>query len=103
MIRVDVPAERKGRVGVANDKSKAFCIRAVFNHSGREGMAQHVRDTRRIPAHFEVCFRFPGNSAIVFFGHPGRFRAFSGHIPARRIPHTKYRAILRWYRLFFPL
>ena len=40
MIRVDVPAERKGRVGVANDKSKAFCIRAVFNHSGREGMAQ---------------------------------------------------------------
>lgn len=43
MIRVDIPAERKGRVGVANDKSKAFCIRAVFNHSGREGMAQHVR------------------------------------------------------------
>ena len=39
MIRVDVPAERKGRVGVANDKSKAFCVRAVFNHSGREGMA----------------------------------------------------------------
>ena len=39
MILVDIPAERKGRVGVADDKSKAFCIRAVFNHSGREGMA----------------------------------------------------------------
>ena len=43
MIWVNIPAERKGQVGVANDKSKAFCIRAVFNHSGREGMAQHVR------------------------------------------------------------
>ena len=43
MIRVDIPAERKGRVGVADDKSKAFCIRTVFDHSGREGMAQHVR------------------------------------------------------------
>lgn len=43
VIRVDVPAERKGRVGVTDDKSKAFSIRAVFNHSGREGMAQHVR------------------------------------------------------------
>ncbi len=43
MIRVDIPAERKGRVGVADDEGKAFCIRTVFNHSGREGMAQHVR------------------------------------------------------------
>jgi len=43
MIRVDIPAKRKGRVGVADDEGKAFSIRAVFNHSGREGMAQHVR------------------------------------------------------------
>ena len=43
VIRVNVPAERKGRVGVAEDEGKAFSIRAVFNHSGREGMAQHVR------------------------------------------------------------
>jgi len=43
VIRVNVPAERKGRVGVADDEGKAFCIRAVFNHSGREGIAQHVR------------------------------------------------------------
>ena len=47
MIRVDVPAERKGRVGVANDKSKAFCIRAVFNHSGREGMPLRYNNDKR--------------------------------------------------------
>lgn len=43
VIRVNVPAERKGRVGMADDEGKAFSIRAVFNHSGRESVAQHMR------------------------------------------------------------
>lgn len=54
MIRVDIPAERKGRVGVADDEGKAFCIRTVFDHSGREGMAQHVRRYAANSKHFEV-------------------------------------------------
>ena len=43
MIRMNVPTECKSRVRMADDEGKAFSIRAVFNHSGRESMAQHVR------------------------------------------------------------
>ena len=71
MIRVDIPAERKGRVGVADDEGKAFCIRTVFDHSGREGMPlRYNKDKRKNPVFsrvsaFVVAYSIPFPTLIV--------------------------------------